>query len=180
MRRRLAGILLLVATCAAQSRNGAASYRRLEPDSFPDLPPSIVSVLRVRGCLVPQPLANGSPRNVIRGEFFEKGHDAWAVLCSVHGFSSILVFRNATEQNPAELARRSEQLYRQRTWDGRAFYARQIDPVDRKSIMDRYRGLGGPKPPPIDHQGINDAMLEKASEVYYWYRGQWRKLTGDD
>src|ERR1035437_5604838 len=32
-----------------------------------------------------------------------------------------------------------------------------IRPVGRKFIMDHYRAYGGPKPPPIDHQGIESA-----------------------
>jgi len=36
------------------------------------------------------------------------------------------------------------------------------------------------KPPPIDHQGISDAMVGKASEVLYFYRGKWLRLSGDD
>ena len=38
----------------------------------------------------------------------------------------------------------------------------------------------GPEPPPIDHQGINYAFIEKASVVLYWYEGQWLCLQGAD
>ena len=41
--------------------------------------------------------------------------------------------------------------------------------------MDHYRAYGGPKPPPIDHQGIESGG-EKASVVLYCYRGKWLKL----
>ena len=42
------------------------------------------------------------------------------------------------------------------------------------------RPMGGPKPPPIDHQGINDAFLEKASSVHYFHEGKWLRLTDAD
>lgn len=38
---------------------------------------------------------------------------------------------------------------------------------------------GGPKPPPIDHQGINDGF-PNGSVVWYSYSGKWLKLTGSD
>ncbi len=39
---------------------------------------------------------------------------------------------------------------------------------------------GGPKPPPIDHQGIEDSTLGKVSVIKYYYRGTWLTLTGAD
>jgi hypothetical protein len=32
----------------------------------------------------------------------------------------------------------------------------------------------------MNHQGIDDAFLEKASVTYYYYRGKWLQLTGAD
>jgi hypothetical protein len=150
-------------------------YRRLSPNAFPDLPPAIAARLRARTCLIPQPAAAGAPGNVIRGEFFEKGKLAWAVLCLTQGSSVILAFQSDTDAHPAELAPAPDQNYVE---DGA--YARQISAVDRKFMVEHYRAYGGPEPPPIDHQGIDDAFLEKASVTYYWYQGQWRKLTGSD
>jgi hypothetical protein len=46
--------------------------------------------------------------------------------------------------------------------------------------MGHYRAYGGPKPPPIDHQGIDDAFLEKASVTFYFHKGNWLQLTGAD
>jgi hypothetical protein len=46
--------------------------------------------------------------------------------------------------------------------------------------MRHYRAYGGPKPPNIDHQGIDDAFIEKASTTHYFHQGKWLKLTGAD
>jgi len=43
------------------------------------------------------------PNNVIKGEFARPGQIDWAVLCSVKGVSTILVFWNGSENNPAAL-----------------------------------------------------------------------------
>jgi hypothetical protein len=50
----------------------------------------------------------------------------------------------------------------------------------RKFILRHYRAYGGPKPPPIDHNGIDDAFLEKASVTWYRYNGKWIELQGAD
>lgn len=154
---------------SAQFEAAAKQIRRLPPGAFPELPSTIAAVLRARGCLIPQPAPGGPPRNVIRGEFFVKGQPGWAVLCSAGGFSSILAFRSDADAHPEELAKSEDKLY-----------PRDLSAVDRKFIMEHYRASGGPQPPPIDHQGIDDAFLEKASITYYWYAGKWHKLTGAD
>jgi len=39
---------------------------------------------------------------------------------------------------------------------------------------------GGPKPPPLHHDGINDMFVGKASVVWYRYQGRWLQRTGAD
>ena len=64
--------------------------------------------------------------------------------------------------------------------NGTVGYSRAIDVADAKYIREHYVAYGGPKPPPFDHEGINDIFIEKASVVWYWYRGRWLKLQGAD
>ena len=82
------------------------------------------------------------------------------------------MFWNGSEHNPAEITKWPEA-------DATVIYDHFINPVGRKFIMDHYRAHGGPKPPPIDHQGIESGG-EKASVVLYYYRGKWLKLQGAD
>lgn len=147
------------------------SIVRLQPTAFPELPKNLVAELKRRGCKIPQPYTNRKA-NVIRGEFAKPVQTDWAVLCSANGFSSILVFWNGSERTPTEIAKWSEP-------DATVIYDAFIKPVGRKFIMDHYRAYGGPKPPPIDHQGIESGG-EKASVVLYLYRGKWLKLQGAD
>jgi len=46
--------------------------------------------------------------------------------------------------------------------------------------MRHFSPYGGPTPPQIDHQGIDDAFIEKASVTWYFDGGSWLKLTGAD
>ncbi len=165
-----------------QARFDAAAKTILSvpSDAFPELPDTIISTLRSLRCTIPQPSASAPPRNVIRGDFFVQGQAGWAVLCSSGGFSSILVFRDNLDTHPEELARSEDKGYLLDVGNDKIAYSREITAVDRKFIMTHYRAYGGPEPPPIDHQGIDDAFLEKASVILYWYEGKWLRLQGTD
>ena len=63
---------------------------------------------------------------------------------------------------------------------GKIGYSRALSPAGADYILSVYQAYGGPKPPPIDHQGIDDAFLEKASTVHYFHEGKWLRLTGAD
>ena len=165
-----------------QARFDAAAKAILyiSPDAFPQLPDTVKSTLRSLKCAIPQPSGSGPPRNVIRGDFFSQRQTGWAVLCSARGFSSILVFRDNLDAHPEELERSEDKGYLQNLGNNVIGYSREITAVDRNMIMTSYREHGGPEPPPIDHQGIDDAFLEKASVIHYWYEGEWLKLQGSD
>ena len=164
-----------------QARFDAAAKAILyiPPDAFPQLPDTVKSTLRSLKCAIPQPSGSGPQRNVIRGDFFTQGQTGWAVLCSVGGFSSILVFRDNLDSHPEELERSADKDYLQNLGN-EIGYSREINAVDRKSIMASYRAYGGPEPPAIDHQAVDDAFLEKASVIHYWYEGEWLRLQGAD
>ena len=157
-----------------------AQITRLSPAAFPELPANLVQEIQRRGCTVPQETYSKSRNNVIKGEFARPGQIDWAVLCSVNGISTILVFWNASEINPAAIAPMEDRNFAQSYGRGQFGYVRGIDAVGRDFIMRHYEAYGGPKPPPIDHQGVEDMFIEKASVVWYFYQGQWLKLTGAD
>lgn len=153
---------------------------RLTPSAIPKLPANIKGELERRGCTIPQELTGKKPQNVINGEFTRKGQIDWAVLCSVNQVSTILVFHNASEKNPSELAPESDIDMLQDVGGGVRVYSRAISSVGGEYILSHYRAYGTSKPPTIDHQGINDIFVGKASVVHYFHAGRWIKLTGAD
>jgi hypothetical protein len=80
----------------------------------------------------------------------------------------------------AEIAAEKDDKYLHRDEKGRLIYSRIISTVDKDYILEHYEAYGGPEPPPITHQGINDAFAEKASIVRYFYRSKWIELQGAD
>lgn len=154
---------------------------RLKPSAFSQLPKNIVSYLKARGCTIPQIFGETKPHNVIRGEFAKSGQFDWAVLCSRNRVSAILVFWNGSTKSVAEIAQADDRGYLQTISEGGgAGFSRAIDVVDRDYILEHYWEYNGTKPPPIKHQGISDAFVEKASTVRYFYRGRWLELQGAD
>jgi hypothetical protein len=154
---------------------------RLPPSKFPQLPPAVRDELNRRGCRVPQLWEATKPGNVISGSFIHAGQIDWAVLCSVRRVSSVLIFRNSSSDHVIEIARGADiSVLQVIGGDNKIGYSRAISPVGREFIMRHYQAYGGVRPPPLDHLGIDDAFVEKASVVHYFYRGKWIVLTGAD
>jgi hypothetical protein len=174
--------LLLTLFCAlsAQAADSNKAVRRLCVEDYPELPSNVAAVLQGRLCTIPQPNQGGPPRNVIQGDFFRKGQKGWAILCSSGHKSVILVFRTSYDRRPDEIAESTDDQFIIDTWRGGKVYSREISAVDQKFILHHYRAHGGLKPPQMDHDGIDDAFLEKASITWYWQKGRWLQLQGAD
>jgi hypothetical protein len=158
---------------------------RLPPAAFPALPAAVVRELQRRGCTIPQADFKTQadfkmPNNVVSGEFARRGQRDWAVLCSMKGASSILVFWNGSPANPADLGRSDDINYLQGGVDNKIMFSRGIGAVGADFILKHHQVYGGAKPPRIDHQGIDDAFILKASVVRYFFDGNWLELTGSD
>jgi hypothetical protein len=184
-----AALVLFVATPAvlSQTTKGPLDFNRadietmrLSPSSFPQLPPAIRQELTRRGCTIPQAWGEKGPHNVIKGAFIKPGELDWAVLCSVNRTSTIQIFPNASTGRVIKLAREADINRLQGEGGNQIGYCREISPVGRDSIVRHYQAYDGVRPPPIDHQGIDDAIVGKASVVHYFYRGKWLELTGAD
>jgi hypothetical protein len=90
------------------------------------------------------------------------------------------VFRDDAGTSPEEIAAGTDSSYVGGAANGEVFYHREIRAVGNDFIVGHYRAYGGPKPPPVQHQAIDDAFLEKASVVWYWHNGGWLQLQGAD
>jgi hypothetical protein len=154
---------------------------RLSPSAFPALPRAVRRELERRGCVIPQAFSNRAPHNIVRGRFTSSAHHDWAVLCSRRQVSSILVFRGGSVASVLQLARQPDRGYLQTVGPGGVIgFSRAIGVADPKFIREHHEWYGGPQPPPLEHDGINDMFVEKASIVWYRYRGRWLQLTGAD
>ena len=173
----------LAVEVVAQDRWAVAdvSTVRLSSTAFSRLPNNVARYLSAQGCTIPQTYLENKPHNVISGEFTKRGQLDWAVLCSRNGESSILVFKGGSTKHVSAIARQPDSNYLQTiTEGGKIGFSRLIGVVGRDVILKHYREFRGRKPPPLRHQGIDDAFAEKASAVHYYYRGKWIRLKGAD
>jgi hypothetical protein len=174
-------VSVTIASSGAQDWNAAdRATRRLAASAFAGLPPAIDKELVRRGCTIPQPFTAARPANVIRGRFTSATQTDWAVLCSIRRTSSILVFPNGSASGVVELAAEPDINSLQEIGNGAIGYSRTLGVADPRFIRDQYERYGGPKPPPLDHDGINDIFIGKGSLVRYWDGGRWLELTGSD
>jgi len=159
----------------------AVAYR--SPSSFGDLPAEVVKALEARSCMIPQvdEITLKGPHNVISGEFLRTGQSDWAVLASSEGTCEILVFPEGKADRIIELAPFEEESYTQRVASGKMGFSRRIGAVGEDFIREQHKAHGGPEPPTvIDHQGIDDYFVGKASVVHYFDGENWLKLQGAD
>jgi hypothetical protein len=162
----------------------------MSPAAFPSLPKNVARSLQARRCKIPQiihpyPGHNWNPgrHNVLRGRFTKPGQYDWAVLCLRNGTSSILVFRRGSTTSVAEIEKQPVALWGY-FMNGVGNYARVIYRANRRTILQYHKAYNQPgidlPLPPINHDGINDRIMEKASTIYYYHRGKWLGLHGAD
>lgn len=95
---------LLIASAAASGQvvsRTLPKIARLKPRAFPELPANLLRELNRRSCRIPQVRPYNVRECRIRGEFAGPGQTDWAVLCSKGSVTTLLVFWNGSERNPA-------------------------------------------------------------------------------
>ena len=166
--------------CADSDKHAVDSVRYLEPLQIGALPQAIRKDLSDRGCRIPQSYESREPHNFIEGHFRNSSQTDWAVLCSARNSSAILVYWNGVSTDVETVgAYFSDSNWMQGIGDGKVGYSRKIGAVDRAYIEKREAAYGAPTSP-IDHEGIDDGFVGKASTVRFWYKGEWIELTGAD
>ena len=153
---------------------------RLSPRLFHELPRGVIDRLLALGCSIPQAKGISKRHNIIRGHFAQAKQTDWAVLCSRKRTSSILIFWDG-QKSFSEIAKAADSDFLQTIdGDGTIGFSRVIFPATKRYILWHAREYHGPRPPPINHQGIDEGFLEKASTIHFYFRRTWRELQGAD
>jgi len=165
--RRRGGTIIRHAITIVVAIMGGISVRAdtyVDPGKLEWLAPPMVKRLQDMHCKIPIRVDDIPATPMATGEFAASGQLDVAVICVRQGGSKIVLGWGGPIQCSD-------------TVEG---YGQSISPVDEYFIVSRYEYYGGRKPPAITHQGINDAILEKASTVRYCENGTWLELTGSD
>ena len=155
---------------------------RLNPGAFKNLPSSVRADLARRECTIPQPDGRdgAGPHNVISGRFTSPTSSDIAALCSKGGVSTILVYRGGTTKDVAMLAAMADKGFLQTGHPKAIEFSRAISVASPAQMRIYHEAFGTGKMPRLDHDGIDDAFVGKASIVRYWTGGKWLELQGAD
>jgi hypothetical protein len=162
-----------------QSQGGdVISYRiRLLPvASFPDLPEPVAAQLRSRRCMIPQSFEAQAPENVIHGAFRAPGSSDWAVLCSVAGTTTLYVFLAGEFEAPLALRSQPDTSWLGADPGSSIFGSAWGIAVRTAANLRATRQLHGAAV--FDHDGIEDARLERSATVRFCQDGRWMALAG--
>jgi hypothetical protein len=153
--------------------------RHLPPSSFPNLPDGVANELSQRGCLIPQTYQAHQPENAVHGSFQRAGSSDWAVLCSVSGAVSLLVFFDGSE-TPSVLATAAETERLQAHESGGVLgFNWGIDAASPQTIHDAQIGLS-PRPERIDHDALADSIVDHKTIYHYFADHAWSVLDMPD
>jgi len=154
---------------------------RLSPSTFPTLPSVVRTELEHRGCTIPQPYGERvQEMNVVSGKFTSTSETDWAVLCSRLKRSAILVFHGGRSKEVEEIAEEPDLNYLQViSGSGRIGYSRQLVVATPREIRQHFLDRKH-SPQKVNHDGVEDTFVEKASIVWYHSNRKWIKLSGAD
>lgn len=184
-----AGVAALLVTTVATAQIRAApdwdladaQTVRLAPEEIAALPPPIRQGLTQLGCTIPQVAGAVQPGNFIAGRFSSSSRTQIAVLCSRNRSSSILVFEMGSAKPAAELAPAPDKEFLQIVdGNGGIGFSRLLSVVQPQTIRTAHANSGVLELPSLDHDGIEDAFVEKGSRVWYRNEERWLQLAGSD
>jgi hypothetical protein len=145
--------------------------RLLPVASFPQIPAAVANELDARGCMVPQTYEANGPENVISGSFEKQGSDDWAALCSVRGVTTFYVFFQSNLTHPIALRHQPDNQWLGVEPSFAYGSAWGILPIPPRAVPRTYQ---------MDHDGIEDAFVERSSVIHYYSHGHWTTFKGDD
>jgi hypothetical protein len=154
--------------------------RHLPVSSFPQLPPAVQDLLNRRGCLIPQTYEAHSPENVVHASLERHGSSDWAVLCSVNGTASLLVFFSSGNSDPMVLATSAETGHLQSHGATNVLgFNWGIDPASPEEVHQAQLGMRH-LPPRIDHDALADSVIDQRTIYHLYSKNTWILVDTQD
>jgi hypothetical protein len=162
--------------------------RHLPVSSFPELPAGVAELLNRRGCTIPQTYEAHHPENVVHASLEHAGSSDWAVLCSVEGTVSLLVFfdggaKEGTGQRggqPVVLATSPEiQRLQAHSGSGVLGFNWGIDPASPQRVYEAQNGLEH-RPSRVDHDALSDSVVDHRTIYRFYAKSAWSVLEMPD
>jgi hypothetical protein len=175
----LDGIMLAEAQDLKKASIPSSVYRH--PSEFKILSNDIIKILSEKNCVIPQSFNNNDTllNNIIVGQFAKVGQLDLAVLCSSANKSNIIIFWGGTSSCPPLREEAEDQMYIYKNGQKYEYY-RAILTASRNYIGSRNGKNPLVNDNLINHDGIEDAWLERGSVIHYCHNGKWLRLSGGD
>jgi hypothetical protein len=146
--------------------------RHLPVNAFPQLPPAIQDALTRRGCQIPQTYEAHQPENIVNASLERHGSSDWAVLCSVDGKVSLLVFFSSGG-GPMVLATTAETDRLQAHGSTNVLgFNWAIDTASPETVHEAQLGMSRP-PPRLDHDALADSIIDQKTIYRVYLKGAW-------
>ena len=154
--------------------------RHLPVNAYPQLPAAVKERLTHRGCLIPQTYEAHQPENVIHASLERRGSADWAVLCSVNGTVSLLVFLSNRDGEPSVLASAPETSRLQSHGASNVLgFNWSIDPASPEQVHDAQLGMRHP-PARLDHDALADSAVEHNTIYRFFSKDTWTVIDTQD
>ncbi len=146
--------------------------RHLPVNAFPQLPATVHDALTRRGCTIPQTYEAHRPENVVNASLERRGSSDWAMLCSVDGTVSLLVFF-ASGGDPMVLATAPEiDRLQAHGVSGVLGFNWAIDPASPETVHEALLGVSHPLPR-LDHDALSDTVIDQKTIYRVYVNGAW-------
>jgi hypothetical protein len=175
-------VLYLFATSGfAEDRAASGKPRYLPAEAYQAAPPEVIAEIKARNCSVPQ-TSSKKPHNLISGQFVTAGRRDWAILCSKEGKSSIQLLTNDKNACLSPLEQADDVGFIQQVENGRNEYSRLIKTETRKNVVKHTKAMSSPdlNAKDVEHDGLRDIFLGKASTIFYCRNGKWISMEATD
>lgn len=156
--------------------------RHLPVSSFPELPAGVQDALNRRGCTIPQTYEAHGPENVVHGSLEHAGSSDWALLCSVQGTVSLLVFFDGrtAESEPVVLVSATEtQRLQVHDATGVLGFNWGIDRATPQQVHDAQIGMER-RPARVDHDAVADSVIDHRTTYHFYAKSAWTRLEMPD
>jgi len=165
--------LVTTGQIVVDGRSTPYRIRHLPVTSFPDMPEAFASLLNRRGCMIPQTYEAHRPENVVHAALERAGTTDWAVLCSVKGTVSLMIFFASAPDRPIVLAMALET---DRLQDHESSpmlgFNWGIDPASPGRIHEAQTGMDH-RPPMPDHDALADSVVDHKTVYHFYSKGKW-------
>jgi hypothetical protein len=174
---RKSGLALFLVVAISAIAQGQ-TQKRVSPDAYASVPAPIREELKKRGCELPETQNWDQTRlNIVQGQFSSNAQKDWVAICiAPDGTIRGLIFWANSAPCSSEITSGWPMKSRLPPGSAGSLYLLR---ADRQQILSYRKFFGDKSENPVVHDGV-EVGGEEASMIYYYHKGKWLELMGND